>query len=73
MWNLRSNRDHSSDNKINLYCFASDASSGSVDQMSFDILISRETLECYLSILLHSRRIVLQGPSGTGKTAFAMR
>nr|XP_039269221.1 neuron navigator 3-like isoform X1 [Styela clava] len=49
-----------------------DASQGCSDQMAFDLLISRDTLDCYISLLLQHGRIILEGPAGTGKTSFAM-
>ncbi|XP_072124323.1 neuron navigator 3 isoform X1 [Mobula birostris] len=43
----------------------------SVDSLVFEALIPKPTMHCYLNILLEHRRIILSGPSGTGKTYLA--
>jgi len=44
----------------------------SVDQLSFETLISTHLLARYMSVLLQYRRLVVCGPSGTGKTFLAL-
>uniref|UniRef100_H2Z0H7 Uncharacterized protein n=1 Tax=Ciona savignyi TaxID=51511 RepID=H2Z0H7_CIOSA len=48
-----------------------DGSCGSVDLMAFKSLVPRETLQRYVTSLMHKTRIMLHGPSGTGKTYLA--
>ncbi|XP_051885850.1 neuron navigator 3 isoform X2 [Pristis pectinata] len=43
----------------------------SVDSLVFEALIPKPTMHCYLNVLLEHRRIILSGPSGTGKTYLA--
>ncbi|XP_069760450.1 neuron navigator 3 isoform X3 [Narcine bancroftii] len=43
----------------------------SVDSLVFEALIPKPTIHCYLNVLLEHRRIILSGPSGTGKTYLA--
>ncbi|XP_067855383.1 neuron navigator 3 isoform X1 [Heptranchias perlo] len=45
----------------------------SVDSLVFETLIPKPTTHRYLNILLEHRRIILSGPSGTGKTYLANR
>ncbi|KAL1006994.1 hypothetical protein UPYG_G00080320 [Umbra pygmaea] len=46
-------------------------SSGSVDSLVFDTLIPKSVLQRYVSLLKEHRRLILSGPSGTGKTHLA--
>ncbi|KAK6294796.1 hypothetical protein J4Q44_G00356260 [Coregonus suidteri] len=46
-------------------------SSGSVDCLVFDTLIPKPMLQRYVSLLREHRRVILSGPSGTGKTHLA--
>lgn len=39
-----------------------------VDQLAFETLIPKSIIQRYVSLLLEHRRIILSGPSGTGKT-----
>jgi len=39
-----------------------------VDMLAFEILIPKSVIQRYISLLLEHRRIILSGPSGTGKT-----
>ncbi|XP_044126719.1 LOW QUALITY PROTEIN: neuron navigator 2 [Bufo gargarizans] len=45
----------------------------SVDSLVFETLIPRPILQRYISLLIEHRRIILSGPSGTGKTYLANR
>jgi len=40
----------------------------SVDLLAFATLIPKSIIQRYISLLLEHRRIILSGPSGTGKT-----
>ncbi|KAM8867598.1 neuron navigator 1 isoform 2-T4 [Synchiropus picturatus] len=44
-----------------------------VDSLVFETLIPKPMMQHYISLLLKHRRIVLAGPSGTGKTYLASR
>ncbi|XP_077476471.1 neuron navigator 2 isoform X3 [Stigmatopora argus] len=46
-------------------------SSDSVDSLVFDTLIPKPMLQRYVSLLKEHRRVILSGPSGTGKTYLA--
>ncbi|KAM3625695.1 uncharacterized protein V6R79_016289 [Siganus canaliculatus] len=46
-------------------------SSQSVDSLVFDTLIPKPMLQRYISLLREHRRVILSGPSGTGKTYLA--
>uniref|UniRef100_A0AAZ3QFN8 AAA+ ATPase domain-containing protein n=1 Tax=Oncorhynchus tshawytscha TaxID=74940 RepID=A0AAZ3QFN8_ONCTS len=48
-------------------------SSESVDCLVFDTLIPKPMLQRYVSLLREHRRVILSGPSGTGKTHLANR
>uniref|UniRef100_F7AZB8 Uncharacterized protein n=1 Tax=Ciona intestinalis TaxID=7719 RepID=F7AZB8_CIOIN len=48
-----------------------DATCGSVELMAFRSLVPRDTLQRYITSLMHKTRIMLHGPSGTGKTYLA--
>nr|XP_033784075.1 neuron navigator 2 isoform X8 [Geotrypetes seraphini] len=43
----------------------------SLDCLVFETLIPKPTLQRYISLLMEHRRIILSGPSGTGKTYLA--
>lgn len=45
----------------------------SLDALVFESLIPKPILQRYVSLLLEHRRIILSGPSGTGKTYLANR
>jgi neuron navigator 2 len=45
----------------------------SVDALAFETLIPKSIVQRYVSLLLEHRRIILCGPSGTGKTYLAER
>ena len=45
----------------------------SVDSLTFETLIPRPIMQRYVSLLLEHRRIILCGPSGTGKTYLAQK
>ncbi|XP_075044533.1 neuron navigator 2 isoform X3 [Mixophyes fleayi] len=45
----------------------------SLDGLVFETLIPRPILQRYVSLLMEHRRIILSGPSGTGKTYLANR
>ncbi|XP_059188923.1 neuron navigator 1-like isoform X1 [Centropristis striata] len=44
-----------------------------VDSLVFETLIPKPMMQHYISLLLKHRRLVLSGPSGTGKTYLAQR
>ncbi|XP_044078629.1 neuron navigator 2 isoform X4 [Siniperca chuatsi] len=46
-------------------------SSENVDSLVFDTLIPKPMLQRYISLLKEHRRVILSGPSGTGKTYLA--
>ncbi|KAM3919642.1 neuron navigator 2 isoform 3-T3 [Leptodactylus fuscus] len=48
-------------------------SENSLDSLGFETLIPRPILQRYVSLLMEHRRIILSGPSGTGKTYLANR
>ncbi|XP_073460138.1 neuron navigator 2 isoform X3 [Aquarana catesbeiana] len=48
-------------------------SENSLDALVFETLIPRPILQRYVSLLTEHRRIILSGPSGTGKTYLANR
>ncbi|XP_056383756.1 neuron navigator 2 [Hyla sarda] len=48
-------------------------SENSLDNLVFETLIPRPILQRYVSLLMEHRRIILSGPSGTGKTYLANR
>uniref|UniRef100_A0A6Q2XE06 Neuron navigator 3 n=1 Tax=Esox lucius TaxID=8010 RepID=A0A6Q2XE06_ESOLU len=48
-------------------------SSDSVDSLVFDTLIPKPMMQRYVSLLREHRRLILSGPSGTGKTHLANR
>ncbi|KAG5830599.1 hypothetical protein ANANG_G00312400 [Anguilla anguilla] len=43
----------------------------SIDSLAFDTLIPKPVVQRYLNLLTEHRRIILSGPSGTGKTFLA--
>jgi len=45
----------------------------SVDALSFETLIAKNIVERYVSLLVEQRRLILCGPTGTGKTYLASR
>ncbi|XP_006754041.1 PREDICTED: neuron navigator 2 isoform X6 [Myotis davidii] len=45
----------------------------SLDSLAFESLIPKPILQRYVSLLVEHRRIILSGPSGTGKTYLANR
>ncbi|XP_036072948.1 neuron navigator 2 isoform X4 [Oryzias melastigma] len=57
------------DNSINIQLKG--ASSESVDSLVFETLIPKPVLQRYVSLLKEHRRVILSGPSGTGKTYLA--
>ncbi|KAM9765720.1 LOW QUALITY PROTEIN: neuron navigator 2 [Menidia menidia] len=57
------------DNTINIQLKG--ASSENVDSLVFDTLIPKPMLQRYTSLLREHRRLILSGPSGTGKTYLA--
>ncbi|XP_028256996.1 neuron navigator 2 isoform X3 [Parambassis ranga] len=57
------------DNTINIQLKG--ASSENVDSLVFDTLIPKPMLQRYISLLKEHKRVILSGPSGTGKTYLA--
>lgn len=49
------------------------AHQSSVDSLSFETLIPKSIVQRYISLLLEHKRIILCGPSGTGKTFLAQK
>ncbi|XP_064627307.1 neuron navigator 3-like isoform X13 [Lineus longissimus] len=45
----------------------------SVDNVAFETLIPKSIIQRYISLLIEHRRIILCGPSGTGKTYLAQK
>uniref|UniRef100_A0AAY5EKV6 Neuron navigator 3 n=1 Tax=Electrophorus electricus TaxID=8005 RepID=A0AAY5EKV6_ELEEL len=45
----------------------------SIDSLVFDTLIPKPVMQRYLNLLMEHRRIILSGPSGTGKSFLARR
>lgn len=56
-----------------VFCSVSGLSENSLDALVFETLIPRPILQRYVSLLTEHRRIILSGPSGTGKTYLANR
>lgn len=54
-------------------CVGSGVSSNNVDSLAFATLIPKPMLQRYVSLLKEHRRVILSGPSGTGKTYLANR
>uniref|UniRef100_A0A8C2H8M5 Neuron navigator 3 n=1 Tax=Cyprinus carpio TaxID=7962 RepID=A0A8C2H8M5_CYPCA len=46
---------------------------GSIDDLVFDTLIPKPIIQRYLNLLMEHRRIILSGPSGTGKSYLATK
>ncbi|XP_077449839.1 neuron navigator 3 isoform X14 [Stigmatopora argus] len=46
---------------------------GSIDNLVFDTLIPKVIIQRYLNLLMEHRRIILSGPSGTGKSFLATK
>lgn len=44
-----------------------------VDSLVFETLIPKPMMQHYISLLLKHRRLILSGPSGTGKTYLTNR
>lgn len=45
----------------------------SIDNLVFDTLIPKPIIQRYLNLLMEHRRIILSGPSGTGKSFMAAK
>lgn len=45
----------------------------SIDSLVFDTLIPKPVVQRYLNLLMEHRRIILSGPSGTGKSFLAAK
>lgn len=58
---------------ISLLFDISGTKQNSVDSLSFETLIPKSIVQRYVSLLLEHRRIILCGPSGTGKTYLAQK
>ncbi|MEQ2205872.1 hypothetical protein XENOCAPTIV_016840, partial [Xenoophorus captivus] len=54
-----------------IMCLSEGSSSENVDSLVFDTLIPKPMLQRYVSLLREHRRVILSGPSGTGKTYLA--
>lgn len=54
-------------------CIVTGTKQNSVDSLAFETLIPKSIVQRYVSLLLEHRRIILCGPSGTGKTYLAQK
>ncbi|KAE8747145.1 hypothetical protein FOCC_FOCC006143 [Frankliniella occidentalis] len=52
-------------------CLKGAVQNGSVDALAFETLIPKSIIQRYISLLTEHRRIILCGPSGTGKSYLA--
>lgn len=52
-------------------CLKGAMHSGSLDALAFETLIPKSIIQRYISLLTEHRRIILCGPSGTGKSYLA--
>lgn len=55
------------------FLFHTGLAENSLDSLAFESLIPKPILQRYVSLLVEHRRIILSGPSGTGKTYLANR
>ncbi len=46
---------------------------GSVDALAFETLVPKAVVQSYVSLLCEHRRVIICGPTGTGKTYLARR
>ena len=53
--------------------FAADWRNESVDRLVLETLLPKALLQQYVSLVMDSKRLVLSGPSGTGKSYLAAR
>ncbi|XP_013774980.2 neuron navigator 3-like, partial [Limulus polyphemus] len=60
-------------NNMQVQVILKGTSQNSVDGLSFETLIAKSIIQRYVSLLLEHRRIILCGPSGTGKTYLAQK
>lgn len=51
----------------------SGSSENSIDSLVFETLVPKSILQRYISLLMEHRRMILCGPSGTGKTYLAQK
>ena len=58
---------------ICVFVYGTGCAEKSVDQLSFETLVPKPIMQRYASLLLEHRRVMLCGPSGTGKTYLAQR
>lgn len=55
------------------FCLSAGLREKCVDSLVFETLIPKQMMLHYISLLMKHRRLVLSGPSGTGKTYLAQR
>lgn len=54
-------------------CLILGVKENSIDSLVFDTLIPKPIIQRYLNLLMEHRRIILSGPSGTGKSFLAAK
>lgn len=57
----------------NILVTLKDTEQNSVDALAFETLMPKSIVQRYVSLLIEHRRIILCGPSGTGKTYLAQK
>lgn len=62
----------STDNSLVFFIFIG-SNENSIDSLVFETLVPRSILQRYISLLMEHRRMILCGPSGTGKTYLAQK
>lgn len=55
------------------FCLLPGVKENSIDSLVFDTLIPKPIIQRYLNLLMEHRRIILSGPSGTGKSFLAAK
>jgi len=58
---------------VSVCIVVTDWQSESVDLLVLETLVPKALLQQYVSLLMDSKRLVLSGPSGTGKSHLAVR
>lgn len=71
-WNIKMYTMMMNNLKTSLVCFVGTKQS-CVDSLAFETMIPKTVIQRYISLLLEHHRIILCGPSGTGKTYLAQK